>query len=222
MRRDGFDPKVISDKLYFLDCTKGQYVELNAELYRSIASGKQKLWDYYQPPPVPSSPRLQQPSNPAPSSLRPSLPQQTQWRAAAKHSGRVFKSSFIHSHSPPLLWPRRNWGGIQPGGHLENKTKKIKPFIIQEYKKTNSKERHKDQTQVCQIVKLSLCLSCTILAWLQDSGLKHVHFDGFDKRMPSWMCPLAQTKPTRINVQYKHSSCHDLNNAVYLTCTKYI
>ncbi len=135
MRRDGFDPKVVSDKLYFLDCTKGQYVELNVELYRSIASGKQKLWDYYQPPPVPSSPRLQQPSNPAPSSLRPSLPQQTQWRAAAKHSGRVFKSSFIHSHSPPLLWPRRNWGGIQPGGHIENKTKKMKQFIIQEYKK---------------------------------------------------------------------------------------
>lgn len=51
MRRDGFDPNVVSDKLYFLDCTKGQYVELNVELHRSIVSGKQKLWDYCQPPP---------------------------------------------------------------------------------------------------------------------------------------------------------------------------
>uniref|UniRef100_A0A671MIM5 Long-chain-fatty-acid--CoA ligase n=1 Tax=Sinocyclocheilus anshuiensis TaxID=1608454 RepID=A0A671MIM5_9TELE len=43
MRREGFDPSVVSDKLYFLDCTKGQYVELNVELHRSIVSGKQKL-----------------------------------------------------------------------------------------------------------------------------------------------------------------------------------
>lgn len=43
MRREGFDPNVVSDKLYFLDCTKGQYVELNVELHRSIVSGKQKL-----------------------------------------------------------------------------------------------------------------------------------------------------------------------------------
>ncbi len=141
MRREGFNPKVVSDKLYFLDCTKGQYVELNVELHRIIVSGKQKLWDYCQPPPVPSSPRLQQPSNPAPSSLHPSLPQQTQWGAAGTHSGRVFKSPLIHSHSPPLLWPRRDWGGIQPGGHLENKTKykKMKQFSKQEYKKTARK-----------------------------------------------------------------------------------
>uniref|UniRef100_A0A9J8BZA1 Arachidonate--CoA ligase n=1 Tax=Cyprinus carpio carpio TaxID=630221 RepID=A0A9J8BZA1_CYPCA len=43
MRREGFDPSVVSDKLYFLDCTKGQYVELNVGLHRSIVSGKQKL-----------------------------------------------------------------------------------------------------------------------------------------------------------------------------------
>lgn len=43
LRREGFDPNVVSDKLYFLDCTRGCYVELNAELHRSIASGKQKV-----------------------------------------------------------------------------------------------------------------------------------------------------------------------------------
>lgn len=43
LRHDGFDPAVVSDKLYFLDCTKGCYTELNAELHRSITSGKQKL-----------------------------------------------------------------------------------------------------------------------------------------------------------------------------------
>lgn len=43
LRRDGFDPTVVSDKLYFLDCTKGCYVELDAKLHHSIASGKQKV-----------------------------------------------------------------------------------------------------------------------------------------------------------------------------------
>lgn len=43
MRHEGFDPNVVSDKLCFLDCTKGQYVEMNAELHRNIVSGKQKL-----------------------------------------------------------------------------------------------------------------------------------------------------------------------------------
>uniref|UniRef100_A0A673XM01 Arachidonate--CoA ligase n=1 Tax=Salmo trutta TaxID=8032 RepID=A0A673XM01_SALTR len=43
MRRDGFDPSMVSDKLYFLDPTRGRYVELHQELYSSIISGKQKL-----------------------------------------------------------------------------------------------------------------------------------------------------------------------------------
>lgn len=43
LRRDSFDPSAVSDKLYFLDCTKGRYVELDAELHRSIVSGKQKV-----------------------------------------------------------------------------------------------------------------------------------------------------------------------------------
>ncbi len=105
---------------------------------------------------------------------------------------------------------------------LKTKQKKWSNLSYKNTKKTNSKERYKDQTQVCQMVKLSLCLSCTILAWLQDSGLKHVHFD---KRMPSWMCPLAQTKPTRINVQYKHSQlpwleqcCLFNMHQIYLSC----
>lgn len=54
MRHEGFDPNVVSDKLYFLDCTKGQYVELNVELHRNIVSGKQKLWDHPLSPPIPS------------------------------------------------------------------------------------------------------------------------------------------------------------------------
>nr|XP_046160928.1 long-chain fatty acid transport protein 4-like [Oncorhynchus gorbuscha] len=43
MRRDGFDPSMVSDKLYLLDPTRGRYVELHQELYSSIISGKQKL-----------------------------------------------------------------------------------------------------------------------------------------------------------------------------------
>uniref|UniRef100_A0A8C8HQV9 Arachidonate--CoA ligase n=1 Tax=Oncorhynchus tshawytscha TaxID=74940 RepID=A0A8C8HQV9_ONCTS len=40
MRRDGFDPSMVSDKLYLLDPTRGRYVELHQELYSSIISGK--------------------------------------------------------------------------------------------------------------------------------------------------------------------------------------
>ncbi|TTY05120.1 Long-chain fatty acid transport protein 4 [Bagarius yarrelli] len=43
LRRDGFDPTAVSDKLFFLDCTKGRYVELDTKLHRSIVSGKQKV-----------------------------------------------------------------------------------------------------------------------------------------------------------------------------------
>ncbi|KAG9354171.1 hypothetical protein JZ751_012295 [Albula glossodonta] len=43
MRREGFDPRLVSDKLYFLDPSRGRYVELDLELHSSILSGKQKL-----------------------------------------------------------------------------------------------------------------------------------------------------------------------------------
>ncbi|KAK6481081.1 long-chain fatty acid transport protein 4-like [Huso huso] len=43
MRQEGFDPKVVSDRLYVLDCSKGKYVPLDEEVYRNIQSGKQKL-----------------------------------------------------------------------------------------------------------------------------------------------------------------------------------
>nr|XP_023687699.1 long-chain fatty acid transport protein 4 [Paramormyrops kingsleyae] len=43
MRRDGYNPQVMSDKLYFLDVTRGRYVELTTEVYRNIISGQQKV-----------------------------------------------------------------------------------------------------------------------------------------------------------------------------------
>ncbi|KAK1155752.1 long-chain fatty acid transport protein 4-like [Acipenser oxyrinchus oxyrinchus] len=43
MRQEGFDPKVVSDRLYVLDCSKGKYVPLDEEVYCNIQSGKQKL-----------------------------------------------------------------------------------------------------------------------------------------------------------------------------------
>uniref|UniRef100_A0A668W0Y1 Arachidonate--CoA ligase n=2 Tax=Oreochromis TaxID=8139 RepID=A0A668W0Y1_OREAU len=43
LRRDSFDPSAVSDRLYFLDSSKGRYVQLDEELYRSILSGKCKL-----------------------------------------------------------------------------------------------------------------------------------------------------------------------------------
>ncbi|KAJ8286599.1 hypothetical protein GJAV_G00041000 [Gymnothorax javanicus] len=43
MRREGFDPRLVSDRLYFLNPSGGQYVELDQELFSNILSGKQKL-----------------------------------------------------------------------------------------------------------------------------------------------------------------------------------
>ncbi|KAL0965844.1 hypothetical protein UPYG_G00286490 [Umbra pygmaea] len=43
MRREGFNPSAVSDKLYFLEPSRGRYVEMHKELYSNIVSGKQKL-----------------------------------------------------------------------------------------------------------------------------------------------------------------------------------
>uniref|UniRef100_A0A672J2P5 Arachidonate--CoA ligase n=1 Tax=Salarias fasciatus TaxID=181472 RepID=A0A672J2P5_SALFA len=43
LRREGFDPTAVSDRLFFLDSSRGRYTQLNEELYRSILTGKHKL-----------------------------------------------------------------------------------------------------------------------------------------------------------------------------------
>uniref|UniRef100_A0A674NNB2 long-chain-fatty-acid--CoA ligase n=1 Tax=Takifugu rubripes TaxID=31033 RepID=A0A674NNB2_TAKRU len=43
LRRDGFNPSTVSDRLYFLDSSRGRYIRLDEELYQSILSGKHKL-----------------------------------------------------------------------------------------------------------------------------------------------------------------------------------
>lgn len=43
MRQEGFNPTVVSDRLFFLDTSRGGYVPLTEELHRCIVSGKQKL-----------------------------------------------------------------------------------------------------------------------------------------------------------------------------------
>ncbi|XP_069741766.1 long-chain fatty acid transport protein 4 isoform X2 [Narcine bancroftii] len=43
MRKEGFDPRVIKDKLYLLDQKLQKYVPLEEELFRKIQSGKVKL-----------------------------------------------------------------------------------------------------------------------------------------------------------------------------------
>jgi fatty-acyl-CoA synthase len=41
--RDGFDPNVLSDPLYFLDPKQGSYVELDPELHEKIVSGETRV-----------------------------------------------------------------------------------------------------------------------------------------------------------------------------------
>jgi acyl-CoA synthetase (AMP-forming)/AMP-acid ligase II len=43
LQRDGYDPKVVTDPLYFVDVDKAAYVPLTAELFESIQSGRARL-----------------------------------------------------------------------------------------------------------------------------------------------------------------------------------
>lgn len=43
LRRDGFNPSSVADRLFFMDSSRGRYVPLDEELYQSILSGKHKL-----------------------------------------------------------------------------------------------------------------------------------------------------------------------------------
>ena len=42
--KEGFDPSLISDPLYFLEAEKGTYVPLDQEILQKIVAGKAKLW----------------------------------------------------------------------------------------------------------------------------------------------------------------------------------
>ncbi|KAK7896242.1 hypothetical protein WMY93_021567 [Mugilogobius chulae] len=43
LRREGFDPTAVSDRLFFLDSSRGRYVPLDEAMHRSIIAGKVKL-----------------------------------------------------------------------------------------------------------------------------------------------------------------------------------
>lgn len=43
LRKQGFDPTLVKDKLYFLDCRQGRYLPLDQEAFDRIQSGQQKL-----------------------------------------------------------------------------------------------------------------------------------------------------------------------------------
>ena len=41
--KEGFDPTLISDKLYYEDSRKKNYIPLSTDLYNTILAGKSKL-----------------------------------------------------------------------------------------------------------------------------------------------------------------------------------
>lgn len=234
MRRDGFDPNVVSDKLYFLDCTKGQYVELNVELHRSIVSGKQKLWDYCQPPPrsltTPPSTALKPHPLITPPLVTSAKTVRGRRNAFWPHI-QVPVDSFIHSFSKSTSLTTEmglRWCSAILKTKQKRRIQKNKQFSKQEYKNKRQGKAQKDQIHVYQMVKLSLCLSCTMLAWLQESGLTHIHFDGSDKRLPSYMRPQALTKPCGSTCNTNPALAAHLSAAMSWSmlfismCTKYI
>lgn len=43
LRKEGFDPTVVKDQLFYLDARKGRYVPLDHEAYTRIQAGQEKL-----------------------------------------------------------------------------------------------------------------------------------------------------------------------------------
>lgn len=43
LRKEGFDPSVVKDPLFYLDARKGCYVALDQEAYTRIQTGEEKL-----------------------------------------------------------------------------------------------------------------------------------------------------------------------------------
>ena len=43
LRKEGFDPTVVKDQLFYLDARKGCYVPLDQEAYTRIQAGQEKL-----------------------------------------------------------------------------------------------------------------------------------------------------------------------------------
>lgn len=43
LRKEGFDPAVVKDPLFYLDARKGRYVRLDQEAYTRIQAGEEKL-----------------------------------------------------------------------------------------------------------------------------------------------------------------------------------
>jgi len=43
LQKDGYDPNLIKDKLYYLDVKNGQYLPLDQEAYEKINSGQIRL-----------------------------------------------------------------------------------------------------------------------------------------------------------------------------------
>ena len=43
LRKQGFDPALVKDKLYFLDSREGRYLPLDQAAFSRIQSGQQKL-----------------------------------------------------------------------------------------------------------------------------------------------------------------------------------
>ena len=43
LRKEGFDPTVLKDPLFYLDARKGRYVPLDREAYTRIQAGEEKL-----------------------------------------------------------------------------------------------------------------------------------------------------------------------------------
>ena len=46
LAKEGFDPNIVQDPLYFLEPEQGTYVPLDMQVLQKIVSGRSKLWVY--------------------------------------------------------------------------------------------------------------------------------------------------------------------------------
>lgn len=144
-------------------------------------------------------------TDPAPSSPRPSLPQQPQW-------GATYSSWFLYTPQRPAPdppSPRYNRGGIQPFWKRDKNHKKSN--LAEKHRK----ERHKDYTHHLSNCKAFPRLGCAMLASLEMDlisdchGPLHARPNRMDPRAIRTQRRLCACQPSRLDRCYL--LCHAPN-----------
>lgn len=49
LQREGYDPRLTTDQIYFLNARAAQYEAIDEELYNGVVEGRMSLWHFVRP-----------------------------------------------------------------------------------------------------------------------------------------------------------------------------